>query len=111
MKKVGIAKISINNPLLTSYVNRINSWDEEKNFKIDDESFYGIFLDDEFLAASTMSYNPNTAHVNILMINGSTQNYDRIEKESTEQLTNIALNTYDAKTVGIDNVKKLVMSK
>lgn len=111
MKKVGIAKIKIDNPVLTSYVKRIESWDEEKKFQILNDSFYAIFLEDEFLGASTMNYDPETSNVNILLINGSNQNYDKIQKESTEKLTSIALNDYNAKTVRFNHGKRLVMTK
>lgn len=111
MKKVWIANIKVNNPLIATYVKKIKTWDEEEKFQINDDSFYAIYLDDQFLAASTMNFEPEASNVNILLINGSNQNYDRIQKESTEQLTNIALNNYGAKTARINNGKKLVLSK
>lgn len=107
MKKIGIAKIKINNPVLASYTKRIRSWDEGNNFEIVDNHFYAVFLEDEFLGASTMDFNPETSSVNILMINGSTQNYERIQEESTKQLTDIALAKYQAKEVKVNNVKKI----
>ena len=112
MESVGIAKIQLTNPMLASYVKRINSWDEEGKFQIvkDDQvrPFYAIYLDDQFLGASIMQFDSETANVNISMINGSNQNYDRIEKESTKQLTDIALANYaTAKTVNVRQVKKL----
>lgn len=107
MKEIGITKIKVNNPVIASYVKQIRTWDKEGKFPMDDNYFYGIFLDDIFLGASTMQYDQETKHVDIFMLNGSNNNYERIQKESSEQLTNIALNNYGAKTVEINGVKKL----
>jgi len=113
MKEIQIANIKVTNPLITSYVKTIKTWDKDRKFKINEneDSFYAIYLDDQFLAASTMDYEPETSNVNILLINGSNQNYDRIQKESTVQLVNIALNNFAAKTASVNNGKKLVLSK
>lgn len=112
MKSIGIAKIQLANPMLAAYVKTINSWDEEGKFQIVKENqvtpFYAIYLDDEFLGASTMQFDEETSNVNILMINGSNQNYARIQEESAKQLTNIALKQYDAKKVQINHIKRLV---
>lgn len=109
MKKVWIANITINNPHITSYVKRIKSWDEKENFQLKDDSFYAIYLDDEFLAASTMDYNSENSNVNILLINGSNQNYDRIQQESTELLTDIALKQYGAvKSIKVNSQRQLI---
>lgn len=113
MENVWVRNIKVSNPLIASYIKRIKTWDEEDKFKIkeDEEAFYAIYLDDQFLAASTMDYEPETLNVNILLINGSNQNYDRIQKESIKQLTSIAIENYDAKTAIINNGKKLVLTK
>lgn len=111
MKTIGITKITVDNPVLASYVKTINSWELEQNFTVIDDHFYGIFLEDMFLGASTMQYNPETSNVDILMLNGSTQNYDRIEKESTEKLMNIALVQYGAKTANVRHLKRVPNQK
>lgn len=105
MKTVGISKITVNNPVLASYVKTIHLWDAGQNFDVENKSFYGVFLDDKFLAASTMQYDPNTSNVDILVLNGSNQNYDRIQEESAISLTSIALEEYGAKTVSVSYVK------
>lgn len=111
MKAIGIAKIQLENPILASYVKRINSWDEEGRFNIVNDNqvipFYAIYLDDEFLGASIMQFDEETSNVNILMINGSNQHYERIQEESTKQLTDIAMEQYNAKRVQVKHVKKL----
>ena len=111
MKSVNIAEIQLSNPVLASYVKTINSWDEEGKFQIVKDNqirpFYAIYLDDEFLGASTMQFDKETSDVNILMINGSNQNYDRIQEESTKKLTDIAFTQYNAKTVNVNHVKKI----
>lgn len=111
MKNVSIASIKINNPLIATYVKKIKAWDGEQKFKINNDSFYAIYLDEQFLGASTMDFEPEASHVNILLINGSNQNYEQVQTESTKQLTNIALQNYGAKTVRINDGKKLVLSK
>lgn len=107
MKTIGITKITINNPILASYVKTINLWDDEQKFNVENKNFYGVFLEDRFLAASTMQYDPNTSNVDILVLNGSNQNYDRIQEESTIGLTSIALEEYNAKTVSVNYVKQI----
>ena len=111
MKQVGIAKIKIDNPALTCYVRRIKAWDKENQFQIQNDSFYAIYVEEKFLGASTMNYDPETSNVNILLINGMDHNKDIFENETTKKLANIALNDYNAKTVRFNNGKKLVMTK
>lgn len=106
MKTVGISKITVNNPVLASYVKTINLWNAGQNFDVENKNFYGVFLDDKFLAASLMQYDSDTSNVDILVLNGSNQNYDRIQEESTIGLTNIALEEYNAKTVSVSYVKR-----
>lgn len=110
MKTIGITRITVNNPVLASYVKTINLWgaeSAEQKFDVKNKNFYGVFLDDQFLAASTMQYDPDTSSVDILVLNGSNQNYDRIQEESTIGLTNIALEEYKAKTVNFSYVKRI----
>lgn len=112
MKSIGIAKIQLANPVLASYVKRINSWDEEGKFQIVKDNqvrpFYAIYLEDEFLGASIIQFDEETSNVDILMINGSNQNFELIQEESTKQLTDIALSQYAAKKVQINHIKRLV---
>lgn len=111
MKKIGITRITKDNPMLTSYVKTINSWEASQKFNVEDNGFYGVFLDDQFLAASTMQYDPNTSNVEIFMLNGSNQNYDRIQEESSQELINIALSQYGASTANISNVERVNKAK
>lgn len=110
MKSIGIAQIQLSNPMLASYVKTIHTWDEEGKFQIAKDaqtsSFYAIYLEDKFLGASTMQFNSVTSDVDISMINGSIQNYDRIQEESTKRLTDIALSQYGVKTVKIKQIGK-----
>lgn len=107
MKSIGIAKIKTNNPILDSYKKTIKSWNPEQEFVITENYFYGVFLNDKFLGASTMDFNPETSCVNISIINGCDQNYNIFQQESARQLTELALEEYDAKDVNISYVKKL----
>ncbi|MDD6224204.1 MAG: hypothetical protein PUB18_04300 [bacterium] len=110
MKRIGIARISIHNPILTSYVRTIQTWGFGTNFEVTNQPFfYGIFLEDQFLGASTIQIEEKTASACITIVNGSIQHYERLEKESIRQLTDIAIKDYDAKTVHVRLVKKLDM--
>lgn len=111
MKNVSIASIKINNPLIATYVKRIKDWDGEQKFKINDDSFYAIYLDEQFLGASTMDFDIESSNVDIILINGSIQNYEQVQTESTKQLTNIAFQNYGCKTARINDGKRLVLSK
>ena len=99
MKKISVVKISINNPVLAYYIKRIQSWDGQSQLLMTENGFYGSFLEDEFLAASTMNYDSNSSKVNVYMVNGSNQHYDRIQQETTERLEDIAKKEYPTKTI------------
>lgn len=111
MKNISIANIKINNPLISTYIKKIKTWDQEQKFKINNDSFYAIYLDEQFLGASTMDFDQEASNVNILLINGSSQNYEQLQTESTKQLTNIAFQNYGCKTARINEGKKLILSK
>lgn len=111
MKTISVVKISINNPVLASYIKRIQSWDGQSQLAMTENGFYGSFLEDEFLAASTMKYDSNSSKVNIYMINGSNQHYDRIQQETTEKLVDIAKKEYPTKPVQFVYAKKQAISR
>lgn len=107
MKSVGIAKIEKNNPILNYYKKAIQSWNPEQNFVINGDYFYGVFLDDKFMGASTMDFNEETSITNILILNNNSYDYNMIQQESAKQLTDIALEQYDTKKINVSYVKKL----
>lgn len=107
MNKISITQINLNNPLLSTYTKRINSW---KNGKVlcdklndnKDNFFYGIFYDEHFLAASTMNYNDENSTVNISMANGSINHFNEIEDASFERLSEIAIKKYGSKKINFN---------
>ena len=111
MKTISVVKININNPVLAYYIKRIQSWDEQSQFVATENGFYGSFLEDEFLAASTMFYDSDSSNVNIHMINGSNQHYDRIQQETIKRLTDIAKQEYHTDDVQFVHTKKQAISR
>lgn len=131
MKQVSITKIRLDNPMLATYVKTIENWDkngefyskekvdafEDKNFTVEvaerlgvpqeNGYFYGIFWDDKFLGASTMKINQQNAakEADVIMVNGSIQHSEQIEKAAIESLTIIAQAKYN--NVDRINVKKI----
>lgn len=111
MKTISVVKISINNPVLASYIKRIQSWDGQSQLAVTENGFYGSFLEDEFLAASTMEYDTSHSKVNIHMVNGSNQHYDRIQQETTERLTDIARQEYHTEHIQFVYAKKQAINR
>ncbi len=106
MKDINIAKIEINNPILSTYVKTIRSWGGE-DLQLTENGFYAIFLEDRFLAASTMEANDNNSDILISLVNGSNVNHEIIQKESQKQLSELAKIRYgENKTI-----KMLTLSK
>lgn len=92
MKSVNIARIEIDNPVLTSYTKTIQSWGGG-NLPLTEKGFYAIYLDDRFLAASTIE-EQETSDILISLVNGSNVNYDRVQTESKKKLLDIVTNEY-----------------
>lgn len=112
MKTVSVVKINISNPALSYYIKTIKSWDEQSQFAVSENGFYGSFLEDKFLAASTMDYDQK-GMVNIHMINGSrsNQHHDRIEQETVKRLVDIAQAEYNTDNIQLVYAKKQAVSK
>lgn len=107
MKTVTVGKIDATNPNLSAYEKTIKFWDNEGNFnKESKQPFYAIYLNDMFLAASTMYFDREASVVNVSLINGSNTNYDMLEQEATKQLTDIACSEY-GKDINVNYVKSL----
>ena len=128
MKTLEITRIELTNPILSSYVKTIESWDEKGSFiskkKTDSRRtvnyaeevagrlgvsekngyFYGIFLDDKFLAASKMEVNLEEKFVNISLINGSVNHSEKIDQYATQELTNIASAKYTPEGIAIKKI-------
>ena len=89
MNAINITKINLENPLLTSYIKRMSTWGENgaicgeilANQK-EDIHFYGIFYDENFLAASVIGWDKEKELPYTIMANGSINHYDEIEKFS-----------------------------
>lgn len=112
MKNITVAKIAINNPILTSYIKKIQTWDSTGNLcnkiiteKQDDVCFYGVYYDEHFLAASTMDYDSSNDYIDINLINGSIQHYEEIEEESMKQLVKIAKMKYGKEKIRFNCAK------
>ena len=109
MNEVYISRITVDNPHIAAYVKKIQAWDDQKKFKMRQKSFYAVYFNDMFSAASTIRYNPITSSVKILLLNGNDRNYDFVQKESTNQLIEIALKEHKrAKRVAVNSQKQLI---
>lgn len=74
----------------------IHLWND-KDFTVGEQDhFYAIFLEDKFLAASTIKFDKENSQILISIINGSisSQYCDSVQQESDMQLRKIAYDQY-----------------
>lgn len=117
MSTINITRISPNTPILASYIKRMENWgkngmhcskivaDQDKN-----ADFYGVFYDENFLAASIIEHNELEAITNVTLANGSVNHFDEIDEVSRVQLSNIVKDLYGEESTiifSISSDKKL----
>lgn len=120
MGTINITRISPNTPILSSYIKRMENWGKNgmhcsKIIAAQDKNadFYGVFYNENFLAASIIEHNELEAITNVTLANGSITHFDEIEEVSKVQLSSIAKDLYGEESTIIFSIsgdKKLTKS-
>ncbi len=105
MNAINITKINLDTPVLASYIKRMSNWGENGAFcskavakKDADTNFYGIFYNENFLAASVIEHDESQSSAYVTMANGSLNHFKEIEDISRPELINIAKSLYGEET-------------
>ena len=111
-KTVSFAEIKPTNPLRKVYEKTIAFWNSEWKEKInsrEDKTFYAIYFGEEFLGLSTIElikFDKEGSMANVEILNASINESSRIDKESTDLLSEMINNKYGTNDIVFSYVKR-----
>jgi len=110
MKNVTISKIEPTNPVISSYIDKINEWDKEGIVQLKRENhiipFYALYYNTKFLAAGTIEFDKEKSKAKVAMVNGSYFDYEYIQNAAINNFQNLVEKEFGTNDIEFRYVKK-----
>ena len=110
MKNLTISRIEPTNPVVLSYIDKVNEWDKEGTIQLRKDNhiipFYALYYDATFLAAGTIEFDKVNSKAKVAMVNGSHFYYDDIQAAAISKFERLVENEYGTNDIEFSYAKK-----